>query len=709
MKGLLKSKLVLSFAAFVMMASVIAMPLAGNIMHSHAQGPASVNSSPTQGPAGTPPQTSSSGSSHIASGDPGGSVLVPATAQWVNTGILLKGEDRLQITATGSWTPGSGFGTWGPDGSPQLWPDNFLDLQDIGSCAFCATTPTPHFAALIGYIGNAPPAPGSYTSTNILPEAQKVFFVGSNFDATITNIGTLWLNFNDDAYSNFTFDNAGQVTATVTTTPQSCVQPQPGPGPFNSCVNTDPADTTTTQSETNVAVSSVNSPGITVMVVYNDRRGNEDSGYSFSYDGGTRWQDGGVFPHPSDWLTVGDPVVTVDMNGFFYVAQMAEKKLIPSIASSGLVQLFVTLNRCTDSRAAGIQCEPAILVSDMPTILVIGGKPVAARAANDKPGIAYDPVNNRVDVTWTHDTGPINIFPFPAFPGTNTIRLRYYDASAAGPLDSSHLSKTYDLYTSASGSVNAGLNGSYPVVTSDGIVHVFFESGLDSNTNHQIVYINFSGKGTLSGLFILADVTVTGSSTFGCSGNAYHTQAFDTMHAARTNEYPIATVDNNGNIDVVWNTGSPSATAGESVISIATLVGGTGKPNIQVLPDKQDSQGIPLIQWQPTVAVAGGTNTLVVTYFQTVQLADGTYQLERDQMRASASSNPTFGLASLISTQLWKPNQTNPPLDEDACYMGDYNGSASTPTANVVWVYWGDSRDVTTGIGPQADVYGLPI
>ena len=143
-------------------------------------------------------------------------VVISSNARWVNTGLTVNIGDRILITATGSWTPGSGFGTWGPNGSTQLWPDNFLNLADIGVCAFCAKTLTPHFAGLIGYIGESPPPPGSYTKASVLTEAKKVFFVGSNYTANVQLAGTLWLNFNDDAYSNFTIDNIGQVTAQIT-------------------------------------------------------------------------------------------------------------------------------------------------------------------------------------------------------------------------------------------------------------------------------------------------------------------------------------------------------------------------------------------------------------------------------------------------------------------------------------------------------------
>lgn len=143
-------------------------------------------------------------------------VIVPSTAQWVSTGIQVNIGDPITITASGSWTPGPPEYDWvGPDGSSQLWPDNFLNLTDIGACAYCATTPTPHWAALIGYIGENPPGPGSYVNTEVITEARRIFVVGSGFITNVVFAGTLWLNFNDDAYSNATGDNAGEVAANL--------------------------------------------------------------------------------------------------------------------------------------------------------------------------------------------------------------------------------------------------------------------------------------------------------------------------------------------------------------------------------------------------------------------------------------------------------------------------------------------------------------
>ncbi len=153
-------------------------------------------------------------------------LVVPSNVQWVNTGLYVNAGDYLTISAIGSWNPGlPATGPVGPDGSSLSWPDNFLNLTDIGTCMYCAQTQTPYWAALIGYIGNMPPGSGSYTSPSILEEGQKIFVVGSQFNNSVFLTGTLWLNFNDDAYSGYTVDNSGSVNVTIsyTTTRQDLI------------------------------------------------------------------------------------------------------------------------------------------------------------------------------------------------------------------------------------------------------------------------------------------------------------------------------------------------------------------------------------------------------------------------------------------------------------------------------------------------------
>jgi len=143
------------------------------------------------------------------------SVTVPADARWVDTGLDVSTGDALVIVSAGTWTDGDS--TTGPDGSTKQWPDNFFNLAEPGVCNYCAQRPAPHWGALIGYIGDAPPAAGSYTSADVLPEADKIFLIGANYSAQAPDTGRLWLNKNADAYSDYTVDNHGAIAADVTT------------------------------------------------------------------------------------------------------------------------------------------------------------------------------------------------------------------------------------------------------------------------------------------------------------------------------------------------------------------------------------------------------------------------------------------------------------------------------------------------------------
>ncbi|WP_433380838.1 hypothetical protein ACQPZX_16020 [Actinoplanes sp. CA-142083] len=172
---------------------------------------------------GTPAQADSS-SNHVT---------VPADGSWVDTGIDVTAGGSLEITAWGRWRDGAYES--GPSGSGKAWPDNFFNLSDIGFCGVCARTMTPRWGALEGYVGYDPPAPGSYTSPAVFPRARKVFFVGAIYEASPQESGRLWLNKNADAYSNYTVDNSGSVTAHITaSTPWgggSPEIPQPGGNP----------------------------------------------------------------------------------------------------------------------------------------------------------------------------------------------------------------------------------------------------------------------------------------------------------------------------------------------------------------------------------------------------------------------------------------------------------------------------------------------
>jgi hypothetical protein len=144
-------------------------------------------------------------------------VPVSAGAGWVDTGITVNSGDVVTITASGSWTPAGESYYTGPDGFSSFeWQDNFLNTTDIGVCATCATTKAPSWGALISYTGGSPPEPGSYTNPDAAAQAPLISVVGSYLKTSWPLTGELWLGMNDDAYTDNTYDNAGEAIAIVT-------------------------------------------------------------------------------------------------------------------------------------------------------------------------------------------------------------------------------------------------------------------------------------------------------------------------------------------------------------------------------------------------------------------------------------------------------------------------------------------------------------
>ncbi len=158
MKGFLKPKLILPLVTVVLLASAILVPLAGNAIHSHAQGT-------------------------------GVSVNIPATQPYTDTGIDITVGSSLSITASGVIfiTPSDTGHT--PAGSPSC----------IATSGFNAPGLT--CWSLIAKIG----ANG------------KPFEVGTSTGLSVATSGRLFLGVNDNVFS----DNSGSWTASVTVTPPS--------------------------------------------------------------------------------------------------------------------------------------------------------------------------------------------------------------------------------------------------------------------------------------------------------------------------------------------------------------------------------------------------------------------------------------------------------------------------------------------------------
>ncbi len=136
------------------------------------------------------------------------SVVVTANPLWTDTGIGLTNEEIVGITAAGSWNVAYPEGTsfCGPDGytSDDSTADNFYLYAPHG--------------ALIAYVGSNP-YQGHWGDGTFFPQTSGYWDIGSSNQFVNPQAGELWLGFNDDAVSEWVYDNAGSVTAQITINP----------------------------------------------------------------------------------------------------------------------------------------------------------------------------------------------------------------------------------------------------------------------------------------------------------------------------------------------------------------------------------------------------------------------------------------------------------------------------------------------------------
>jgi len=129
---------------------------------------------------------------------------VPATADWLDTGVTVAAGDRVSITyRSGTWWAGPVFDAQGTRYDPPPYDANGIPAQYHYVCAEhlpasqCAEPlPTAEMGALVGRIGGG-----------------SVFLVGNSYDEQVSATGSLSLRINDD-YSGMA-DNTGSVTVTI--------------------------------------------------------------------------------------------------------------------------------------------------------------------------------------------------------------------------------------------------------------------------------------------------------------------------------------------------------------------------------------------------------------------------------------------------------------------------------------------------------------
>lgn len=145
MKRFLRSKLILSFAAFMMIAAAIAIPLSGSLTRIHAQAPTTVK--PSVSPTLAKPSRSTS---HQHTSVTATDITITSTTGWQPTALTVQRGTYFGISYTS--------GTWTVDyrSIPYVDPDGYppnIDKQIYQGCKYNSSLP---YATLLGQIGTGP-------------------------------------------------------------------------------------------------------------------------------------------------------------------------------------------------------------------------------------------------------------------------------------------------------------------------------------------------------------------------------------------------------------------------------------------------------------------------------------------------------------------------------------------------------------------------
>lgn len=312
-----------------------------------------------------------------------------------------------------------------------------------------------------------------------------------------------------------------------------------------------------TQSETTVARF-----GTFVVFGFNDSNNaanNNFTGYGFSSDSGVTWTDCGNPPKGTLLAEDGgDPVLAVDSQGIFYFSRIAITNSNESIiaVSTGQVDPMTNTFSLNDPFTAGVGEFP-------------GG-------FQDKEWIAVGPDKNNpgaeaLYVTWTDFTAT-----------TDTIRFSKFSTGVSP----TQLIASKTIVPSSVSGFNP-VQGSFPVVDSQGNIFVFYEAFTPNPPNQPLLSIRMvkstDGGDTFSQPIIVAPAVGPAANVFlnlsGVDRFAISVDRPTNSKVIRTSEIPQATVAPDGTLYVVWNDGlNFPAEAINIVLAFSTNGGDTWTP-----------------------------------------------------------------------------------------------------------------------------------
>jgi len=427
-------------------------------------------------------------------------------------------------------------------------------------------------------------------------------------------------------------------------------------------------DNSTAQSETSHAVF-----GSTIVAAYNDSTQTTSLGFSltslmsfaYSTNGGVNWNYGGLVAPPAGKQILGDPMVTVDSSGNFYMASL--------IGPGGFAISGVAVYRSTATSPAVVFGTPVVVNGinaanddkEWMTVDTSGG------TYNGRAYLAWSELSNtatnnvaQVEVSHSTSTSPLTFTAPTAQTGTD---LFHHGANlAVGPNGEVYLAwSAFDFPSS-------GISGGTIrlLKSTDGGTTWVNPNPSDPNPNQTVATLNVTPSILTSGgvsirtrdfPYLAVDTTPVGSST---RGNLYLVYQSKTSASSTDNSDIFFAESTDGG--ATWST-PRTINKGPAVTSGADA---TTNDN-----------------WQPAIAVSPTTGQITVTFYdRRTDPANVRIQL----YRAISSDGGMTWFDQPASAVSFQPDTGYDPLIVST-YMGDYNFATSGTTTQATW---GDERNL---------------
>lgn len=463
------------------------------------------------------------------------------------------------------------------------------------------------------------------------------------------------------------------------------------------------------QAEEQVAVNPVNPSNI--VAGQNDSRvGFNKCGFDYSLNGGATWGDGlppfyqHLSPIGHTYDAGSDPALAVDGTGRAWFSCVVFD--VHSNASGLIVTRSTAALKGSAYSNVGAGASPYVVAEDASGANFYDKEFVAAdtRAGQSTAYVTFTDFQSNPNCKKSFNRSgfcqsPIYISKWKAAGGwTAPIEI-----SGSGPLCTG--GNTFN--PQIAGNACNFDQGSFPRVLSNGDVYVVFNNGnTPTAVNQQLgVHVHVSGDTMTPDPPVKVGADDETNAAL-CDFGRGPEQCVDSLNI-RSDDFPALAVDpaNSQHLAAAWTDTRHSTPTNKGaydiVVSESTDGGATWSD--------RDGHGTVLnpagAYFEPSVTISAPSSKVVVSGYRantashTAAVGDGTFGYGYF-VKPSGSGFGSYTPAS--DGQSYPSPQANP---QQRGFLGDYSSIAAGPTGNTVFMVWADTRNTSSLVGPDEDVF----